>query len=131
MLLRFIAAALCAIVLPVLATPQNRDVTDMWFDPAESGWGVNFIHQGNTLFGTLFVFGADGQPKWFVAPNVSGDGGVYTGHLHDCTGPWFAAAFDPASVSCRDAGTLRFEPGEGQGNFEYTIDGVQATRTAP
>ena len=128
MLLRILAAALCAVVLPVLATPQNRDVTDMWFDPAESGWGVNFIHQGNTLFATLFVYGADRQPKWFVAPNVSGDGGVYTGHLQDCTGPWFGAAFDPGSVSCRDVGPLRFEPGEGQGNFEYTIDNVHVTK---
>ena len=124
----FLAALLCAGAFPALATPQVRNNTDMWFDPAESGWGLNLIHQGNTLFATLFVYGADRQPKWYVASNVSGDGGVYTGTLRECTGPWFGGPFNARPVTCRDVGPLRFEPGEAAGNLEYTIDTVHVVK---
>jgi hypothetical protein len=29
---------------------------DMWWNPAESGWGVNLTHQGDILFATLFTY---------------------------------------------------------------------------
>lgn len=131
-------ATLAAASLSAGATPQQRDATDMWFNPAESGWGLNLIHQGNTLFGSLFVYGPDGQPRWYTASAlVGGDNGplhdrpaVYTGTLYESTGPWFGAqSFDPAAVTRRSVGTLSVEIG-GNATIDYTIDNVHVTKQA-
>jgi hypothetical protein len=124
----FLAATLVAAALPALATPQPRDATDMWFDPAESGWGLNLIHQGNTLFATLFVYGADREPKWFVASSVTGGPSSYSGTLRECTGPYFGQAFDRNAVNCRDVGPLRFDLGESSGVVDYSVDGVRVVK---
>ena len=123
-----LAAALCAVSFPLLATPQPRDATDMWFDPAESGWGLNLIHQGDTLFGTLFVYGSDQQPKWFVASSLVGGPTVYTGALSECAGPWFGGPFSAGPVICREVGPMRFELGDTTAVVDYTVDGVRVSK---
>ncbi len=53
---------------PNLALATNYQ--DLWYAfPADSekGWGINFTHQGNTIFATWFTFAVDGQPLWLVA----------------------------------------------------------------
>jgi hypothetical protein len=134
------AAALAAASLSAGASPQQRTVTDMWFNPAESGWGLNLIHQGDTLFGSLFVYGPDGQPKWYTASSlVGGDTGtlhdqpaVYTGALFESAGPWFGAgSFDPSTVTRRDVGTLSVEIGTtGLATIDFTVDGVHVVKQA-
>ena len=55
---------------------------DMWWAaPAgsESGWGINFAHQGDTIFGTWFTFAATGKPLWLAVGRRTGGAGVYTG----------------------------------------------------
>jgi hypothetical protein len=127
-MLRLLLAALCAAAIPALATPQPRDATDMWFDPAESGWGLNLIHQGDTLFATLFVYGADRQPKWFVASELSGGPTTYSGTLRECTGAWFGGPFSAAPLSCRDVGPMRFDLSDTRGTVDYTVDGVRVVK---
>src|SRR4029453_7146264 len=37
--------------------PRNGDTNyqDIWWNPQESGWGMNLTHQGNTIFATWFT----------------------------------------------------------------------------
>jgi hypothetical protein len=127
--------ALTALSLAASATPQQRDATDLWIDPAESGWGLNVFHQGDTLFASLFVYGADGQPKWYTASALTGSS-VYTGALTEATGPWFGGPFDSSRVSRRTVGTMSFTlgamsftpGGEDSATVDYTIEGVRVTR---
>ena len=35
---------------------------DLWWNPAESGWGINLAHQGDTIVATWSTYGADGKP---------------------------------------------------------------------
>ena len=123
-----LAAVLAAAVSPVLATPQARNATDMWFDPAESGWGLNLIHQGDTLFGTLFVYDTNGQPKWFVASSLSGGPSAYSGALLECAGPGIAEPFGASVVTCGSVGTMRFELGEGTAVVDYTVGNVRVAK---
>ena len=37
---------------------------DLWFNEAESGWGVNIAQQDQTLFGTWFIYDSNNQPSW-------------------------------------------------------------------
>lgn len=137
MTFRVLAAVLCAAAFSTFATPQLRNATDMWFDPAESGWGLNVIHQGDTLFATLFVYGPDGQPRWYVGSELrGGDDGplhdrpaVYTGSLYETTGPWLGAgSFDPGSVTRRQVGSMTLELADDVSLLRYSVDGVQVTK---
>ncbi len=60
-----------------------------WNAPAgsESGWGINFSHQGDIIFATWFTFGADGKPWWLVAQTRKTAPGVYTGSISTVVGP--------------------------------------------
>lgn len=129
MLLRTLLAAIVALAATAsFATPQPRNATDIWFNAAESGWGLNLVHQGDTLFGTLFVYGPDGQPTWYVASNLSGNG-VYTGPLYAATGTWFGASrFDAATVTRRQVGTMSVDVRNGSALVDYTVDGVHVTK---
>jgi hypothetical protein len=47
----------------------NPNFTGFWWAaPAgsESGWGINFAHQGNTVFATWLTHDASGMPKWLT-----------------------------------------------------------------
>ena len=55
---------------------------DLWWSPAESGWGLSITQQASTLFAVWYAYRSDGRPVWYVLPGgswVSGD--TYTGTL--------------------------------------------------
>ena len=39
---------------------------DLWWNPQESGWGVNFTHQSDTIFATWFTYQANGRGWWLA-----------------------------------------------------------------
>ena len=117
------------------ANPTDPDASDLWWNAAESGWGVNIIHQANVLFMTFFVYGADGRARWYVAPDTRCGGAprdmqqVCTGPLYETTGPAVAAAFDPAAVQRRLVGDVTFIYARPYGGtLNYRIDGVGTGR---
>jgi hypothetical protein len=100
---------------------------DLWWNPSESGWGLNLAHQGDILFATWFTYDGSGQPMWFVGSNVAKTGNAtYSGPVYRTAGPPAAASpWDPANVSRMPAGnvTLTFADAN-NGTFAYTVDGV-------
>ncbi len=130
MLLRLLlASVVTSVALPAFSTPQLRNGTDMWFKPAESGWGLNIFHQGDTIFACLFVYGPDGQPKWYVGSSLTGDrDGPYSGALYEATGPFFGGPFDPSSVVRRQVGTMTIDIGDDAAMMSYTVDGASVVK---
>src|SRR4051812_13169103 len=110
--LSLLVAVVVSLSPSAFATPQPRDATDIWLNPAESGWGLNLIHQGDTIFATLYVYGADGQPKWYFASGLTGGGDSYSGALYESTGPWFGGAFNASAVQTRQVGTMSLAMGD-------------------
>ena len=109
---------------PNLALATNYQ--DVWWAAAgagESGWGVNFTHQGDTIFATWFTYDFDGTPLWLsvTAPKVGV--GVYSGTLYRTTGPAFnAVPFDPLNVAYTPVGTLTLSFADGNSvTFAYTV----------
>ena len=51
---------------PALAAAANYQGL-WWNPPAESGWGINFAHQGDIIFATWFTYDAAGKPWWLIA----------------------------------------------------------------
>jgi lysyl endopeptidase len=102
---------------------------DLWWNPAESGWGVNITHQDQTLFATLFTYAANGQPLWLVMPDgESTAAGAYSGTLYRTTGPAFNA--NPwTPIEPIVAGTMAFAFTDGNaGTMTYTLDGIAVTK---
>src|SRR5439155_12636791 len=103
-----------------------------WASPAgsESGWGVNFTHQGDTIFATWFTYDLDGTPMWLVVTAPKTAPGTYAGTLYRTTGPAFnAVPFDPASVVPNAVGTATLTFSDGNtGSFAYTVDGVSQAK---
>jgi hypothetical protein len=103
-----------------------------WAAPAgfESGWGVNFTHEGDTIFATWFTYDLDRTPMWLVVTAQKTGPGVYSGTLYRTTGPAFnAVPFNPLSVVATAVGTATLSFTDGTtGTFAYTVNGVSQTK---
>jgi hypothetical protein len=95
-------------------TVWGNDLTDIYWDPAESGWGLTLSQHGNNIFAVWYTYDATGQPLFVVMPGVvfNADGSI-TGSLYTTTGPYYGnSVFDPLQVRSTSIGTatLEFDP---------------------
>lgn len=84
----------------------GRDHTDLWWNPAESGWGLSVVQHADNAFVTWFTYDAQGRPTFFVVPSVEFAGpNAIAGRLYSVTGPsYLEPVFDPARVRVVEAG---------------------------
>lgn len=134
-ILRQYAAAIVAslaVCLPAAATTTGDDYTDQWWaGPQESGWGVNFIQQGGTIFATLFVYGTDNTPRWYVATMLQQGTGNYGGQMYSTTGPYFGAgSFNTSNVVVTTVGNMSANfSSPYAGTLQYSVNGTQVTKS--
>lgn len=108
----------------------KENYTDLWWNPSESGWGLNVNHQGQTLFVTLFTYDRDGSPMWLVASSVTRQpSGFWQGTLLRMAGPAFNAV--PWGTAVPTAvGTLRITfTSLTQALLSYSVDGVTVNKS--
>jgi len=124
MLKRMLLAILLA-TGPLGATAADH--TDIWYSPAEPGWGVNLVQSDNFIFATFFIYGQNGSPTWYTG-QLTWDGvSAYTGGLYATTGTWFAAPWQAGNSSLVQAGTASFAPSSlaaHRGTLSYTVNGL-------
>jgi hypothetical protein len=130
---RNVCAAIVAACLSA-GSAFASNVTDHWWSPSESGWGLSVTQQDDIAFIAMFVYGSDGKPTWLTASasrygqDVAGNPG-FAGTLYRTTGPYFGGAFDPAAVKAVEVGTITFESsGPGTAILVYTVDGVKVNK---
>jgi hypothetical protein len=113
--------------------PPPSNYTALWWNPAESGWGINVNHQGSIVFATLFTYDAAGAQMWLVMSNgaLQADGVTYTGSLYRTTGPAFnAEPFAPltaANLSTVGTMSLRFLDANAA-ILTYSMNGTAVTK---
>ena len=111
------------LLLTASAQAVATDYTDIWYDPAESGWGVNVVQSDSFLFITFFIYGPDNTPIWFTGQVTQDSGSNFNGTLYARTGtyyimPWAGSAGGPV-------GTVAFQPlGLYTARLVYTVNGV-------
>ena len=113
---------------PNLAAATNYQ--DLWWNPAESGWGINLTQQGSTIFATWFTYNQNGKPLW-LSVTAEPQGGSYAGVLYQASVPAYSAVpFDPANVVLMPVGsaTLTFADGN-NATFAYTAFGISQSKT--
>jgi len=99
---------LCLPDAATLSTPGA--LSGLFFNPTESGWGINFTQRGANIFAAWFTYDASGNPKWYtsVCTGITGASGSCSGTLYEVTGPnFFGVAFNPSLVRVASAGTLQ------------------------
>ncbi|HLX22452.1 MAG TPA: S53 family peptidase [Usitatibacter sp.] len=115
------------------STPGPANYQGLWWAaPAgvESGWGINFAHQGDTIFATWFTYLTAGTGNWLVmtAPKIAAN--TYSGTLYSTTGPPFdSVPFNPANVTAKAEGTatLTFTDAN-NGTFAYVVGSTSQTK---
>jgi cytochrome c553 len=130
-------ASLSAPVNPGGLTDADN-VTGLWWNAAESGWGLNINHQGNIMFGSLFTYeagsGTTNRGMWLVLPSGAKQAdGSFQGALYQTTGPAFSASpFAPiggsvGSVTQVGTMTLRFASAT-RATLDYTANGLRVLK---
>jgi hypothetical protein len=121
------------VLVDMLAGVSDINVQGLWWAaPAgsESGWGINFAHQGDTIFATWFTYAPSGKGLWLAmtAPKIAPN--TYGGTLYTTTGPAFSApSFSPAQVVPTAVGTgmLSFSDAS-NGRFSYMVNFALQTK---
>jgi hypothetical protein len=120
------------------STPGSRsratNYSDIWWNPAESGWGINLFQQDSIMFATWFTYGAGNRDQWFVmSRGERQEDGSFKGALAEAIRgvPFGQINGAPAlnSANLRTVGelTLSFNDGE-FGTMTSTVDGLTQTR---
>jgi YVTN family beta-propeller protein len=126
--------ALGQFIGPAGASSQSLNYQGLWWNaPAgsESGWGINFAHQGDTIFASWFTYDVTGKGWWLVMTAAKSAPNIYEGTLYQTRGPAFSAVpFDPAQVVSAPVGSGKLSfTDENNGNFAYTVNGVSQTKS--
>src|SRR6476620_9317135 len=106
----------------------TTNYTDMWWNPAESGWGVTLSQDYNgPIFATFFVYAADGTARWVVGIlAIDSVSGAYSGDLLETSGgaPLSSQNVDLSAVQSSNVGNVSFTPTSAtNGTLAYTYRG--------
>jgi hypothetical protein len=110
-------------------SPPAINYTDLWWNPAESGWGMTVTQQFDVMFLAWFVYEDTTRPVWYVASscNVTAGGNGCVGTLYVTEGPPgppTSSTFDPSQVDLTPIGdvSLTFSDAN-NGILRYRIEG--------
>lgn len=123
--------AIAAVSSPAWSTSFSTDQSDLWYIPAESGWGIQFVQRGSVIFATMFVYDQFNIPIWYVATMNSVGSFTWSGDLLLTSGPWFGTVpFNTNAVTFRRVGTMRWVASSvTTGSLTYSVDGVPVAKT--
>jgi N-acetylmuramoyl-L-alanine amidase len=115
-------------------TATALDFTDIWWNPAESGWGVAMTHQHSNIFVAWYTYDEAGRAKWYVSSGCKLTNATITasctGDLYSVTGgsaltaPWVAGRTVP---KLEGAITMQFSDAS-NALMTYTIGGKPYAR---
>jgi hypothetical protein len=111
--------------LAAAATPLE-DYTDMWWNPAEPGWGVSIIQRAsNHVFVAWYTYDANDRPTWLVIPEGKWRNAVsLEGTLYRASGNGYERPYDRARFAVVAAGTGRIDFGAGDdATLTFSVDG--------
>jgi len=121
------------------AAAQNTpaaNFTDMWWNPSESGWGLNITQHAatNKAFVVWYTYdprepetatpeASDYKPLWMVLPNSTWTSPTtLTGAVYVTRGSPYFQGWNPAAHGAQEVGTFTFQfSGLSDGTFTWNI----------
>lgn len=145
----FLAAAALAWALPAAAqSVPAANFTDMWWNPSESGWGLNITQHAatNKAFVVWYTYDpreadtstaepTDFKPLWIVLPDSTWTSSMsMTGAAYVTRGTPFPQGWNPAAYEAQQVGTFTFNFSDANnGTFTWNISppaGLASTNPA-
>lgn len=122
---RVVAVAAMGFVGSAAATSLNTEVSDIWWNPDQNGWGLQLVNTGTFVFATVFTYGADGKPTWITGELTAGANTTFAGPAYINAGPYFGGTWNNGAVTQRKVGTMTFALlSVTTGHLTYSVDGV-------
>ena len=116
----------------VRATAFSTDQSDLWWNPKESGWGIQFVDRADKIFATMFVYDQNGVATWYTATMPATSAQSWTGDLYLVTkGTWFGNPhFTPVTQNdLRKVGTMTWTAASvTAGELHYFVDGTEVRK---
>jgi hypothetical protein len=111
---------------PAIATANYQG---LWWNPSESGWGINLAHQGDQIYLTWYTYDAAGKALWLAMLASKIAPGSYAGDILEVHGPPFSAVpfVPPPTANVVGNGTLTFSDAS-NGTFAYTAKGATQSK---
>jgi hypothetical protein len=116
------------------ASVAAHSLTDTWWVPQESGWGLTAVHENNLLVITLYVHDAQHRPRWYTAAlqrygNTASGDPEFTGSLYETSGSAIGGPWNPGDVDRRPVGTASFRARPlGRAELEYSVDHIAVVK---
>jgi hypothetical protein len=125
------AALALGFSLPASAVTSGTDFTDLWWNPAEPGWGLNVIHQNGIIFATLYVYDANGTPHFFSGSETRGSGNSFSGTLFETRGtPFTTNPYNAAAYGANAVGSINLSfSTANSGTLTYSVGGTTVTKS--
>jgi hypothetical protein len=125
-------AAVSLLASPTYATSFSTDQSDLYYSPAESGWGLQLVQRGSVIFATLVVYDSTGQPTWYAATMdfaTNATNSTWTGALYVTTGTYFGSPWNPSALTVSRVGTMTWQaPFIEGGTLTYVVNGVTVVK---
>jgi hypothetical protein len=101
----------------------------LWWNPAESGWGITLTQQAGTIFATWFIYGPDGKPYWVIATLIN-NGLGYSGQVYTTSGtPYATAPFNATETKGFVVGSATLTASDANhASLLYTVNGQQVQK---
>lgn len=104
--------------------------SDAWWVPAESGWGINVLQQGDALVLMFYVFDDDNLPVWFRGVTTRIADNDFRGTVYLDRGTSYREVqFGPIPQPSQAVGEVRFQPTSlYEAVLTYTIGSTTAAK---
>lgn len=120
-------------VAPRSGNVPRTDYSDLYYNPAESGWGLNIQqHPSDKIFATWFVYGLDTKPMWYVLPNGDWTSDhEYSGTLYRTVGSYYGDPWNPNAKFVIPVGSMKLTFTKyNTVLISYTIDNTPGVKSA-
>jgi cyclophilin family peptidyl-prolyl cis-trans isomerase len=105
----------------------------LWWNAAESGWGLSITQKRNIIFAAMYTYDAAGIPTWYVMSRCEMPATSTT----SCTGPIYKVSGGTAPTvawlgtnkltEVAGSGTLTFDSAK-SAKFSFTLNGVTSSK---
>ncbi|APV51661.1 hypothetical protein BWI17_19360 [Betaproteobacteria bacterium GR16-43] len=110
---------------------STTNYQDLWWIPAENGWGLTITQHGEALFMAWYIYDTAGKPIWVIMSSGSWDAAhtTYSGNVYIPAGSWFAS-YDTSKFNVGSpVGTASFRfTGPSNAVLTYNVNGVSGTK---
>ena len=95
---------------PVGPFVPTLDYTGLWYDPAQSGWGIKIgQHPSHKIFSLFYLYEPPNKPLWISLPDGTWTSATtYTGFIYRVAGPPPTRPYDASKVLVTLVGSATF-----------------------